>query len=418
MTQPTQAADWEVVYVLANLAPSVDRWITPSEERSNDLLRRGMTLSSDSMAIAPVGDPRVVAAAHANPVVRRLLDVFVDVNGKRLQPAVLIARTQSPVLPEQDAVVAFRNCIALSVIFRSRASWLRDRGAAVVGYSDYFDFHPLLPGRRGLVVDSPAVMAYVSEGARYKAMPSPYVSPSSPTSLWYDSFLYYTLGLEWRRHFETPTDRDAFGRGLFRSLEIAYIASAVPTRHRGSMHEWGLQVAHWISAAEILVNALEGHANEERALSLLGEYDWNEYRPSLRDANRSVHVGRSRTTQSVNVVQHAYDALYRLRNSFLHGNEVRDKDLFPWGKNPGPDGEPPTSIIALAPIVYRTALHAYLSRRHKPRALNDWTNVNDVDPLVIATIMNESDYGDALQAVYGIPDDPISGGQDDSDGSA
>jgi hypothetical protein len=397
-------ANWEVVYVLPNLAPSPDRWVTPADERSTDLLRTGIDLASDSLAIVPSHDPRVRTAAALDPKVARLLDVFVDVTGKKLHPAVLIAREHSPFTWEQDAIVAFRNCVAISVVLRYRAHWLRDKGSMDVGWSDYFDFHPLRVGTHGLVSDSPALTAIVTATGKYQAMPSPFVSATTPTSLWRDGFLYHTLSLEWRRFYEKPVDRTTYGRGLFRSLEIAYVASAAPNKHGGSVYEWGVQVALWVSAIEVLVSALHGGANERLSVELLGEYDWSQFRPSLRDANHAVKLGRKRTVLNVNVVQHACHVLYAVRNKFLHGNEVGENELFPWGVMLGPNGQPPASIIAVAPVVYRTALHAFLSRNYKPRVDEPQGDSTDVDPVLLASVMNEYVYAEALQSAYRIAD--------------
>jgi hypothetical protein len=330
--------------------------------------------------------------------------VFVDERGKKLLPAVLIAREVPTPTLTQEAIVAFRNSIALSVILRNRAWWAKGNDNAHMGWSDYFDFHPLRAGTHGLVSDSPALTSIITERAKHQAMPSPYVTPTTMTALWADGFLYWTLGAEWRRFFEVR-NKTTYGEGLFRSLEIAYVASATPVKHGGSIYEWGVQVALWVSAIEVLVSVLNGKANQLLSLDLLAEYEWGYYRPELQAKNREVTFGRgpSKTVRQLNIVQHACHLLYRTRHKFLHGNKVDNADMYPWGEQLGLNGEPPISIIALAPVIYRIALHTFLSRNHKPN-FNDSTGSTDIDPLLLASVLAENDYADALKAVYKVPD--------------
>jgi hypothetical protein len=396
---------WEVIYVLPNLSPAKDRWNLNGETRPSDLLKTGMTLGSSNLAIVPVHDPRVQAAMADDPNVARLVDVFVDERGKKLHPALLIAREVRTTTLTQEALVAFRNSIALSVILRNRAWWAKGNDNAHMGWSDYFDFHPLRAGTHGLVSDSPALTSIITERAKHQAMPSPYVSATTMTALWADGFLYYTLGVEWRRFFEAPQEKTTYGEGLFRSLEIAYVASATPVKHGGSIYEWGVQVALWVSAIEVLVSVLNGEASQLLSLDLLAEYEWGDYRPELGAKDREITFGRgsSKTVRQLNIVQHACHLLYRTRHKFLHGNKVDNGDLYPWGRQLGPTGEPPISIIALAPVIYRIGLHAFLSRNHKPN-FNESGDSNDIDPLLLASVLVENDYADALKTAYKIPD--------------
>jgi hypothetical protein len=212
------------------------------------------------------------------------------------------------------------------------------------------------------------------------------------------------LSAEWRYYYEESADRTLYGRALFRSLEIAYVASSAPNKHGGSIYEWGVQIALWVSALECLVHGLGIRATKLPVLDLLGEYEWNEYRPSLRMRNRTIALKKQE--RNVNLVEDACHLLYLARNRFLHGNEVGLDALFPWGEEPREGGEPAASLIAVAPVVFRTALHAYLSRHHKPQFdETDWTA--EIDPLLLMSVMGEQAYGDALQQAYRIDDDPL-----------
>lgn len=392
--------------MLPNLAPGESRWRIPPDPAQHDLFEAGLTLGSESLAIVPPHDSRVVRAAHESPAVDRLIGAFVDVTGRPLRPSALISLLDSPVVPELDAVVAFRNCVAMSVVLRNRAAWVEDKGTMDVGWSDYFDFHPLQLAKGGrLIAESPALRSIISSTAKYVATPSPLVSATTPLRLWRDGYLYITLGREWRRFYEKPIDRTDYGRALFRSLELAYVASSAPYKHGGSLFEWGVQIGLWVTAIEVLVSVLRGGANEESVLDLLGQYDWGEYMPELAEPTREVTLGRgSKNKRSVNLIQHACHLLYRARNKFMHGNEVDDRDVYPWGQQPGPFGEPATSIVALAPVIYRTALHAYLWMRH-PLDYDTILGADSDEALIRASVLGEQPYVDAVRIAYSLSDE-------------
>ena len=393
---------WDVIFVLANLAPNPQVW-TEKHGVSTDLFELGASLGSPNLELAPPTDSRVQEAIVANPNIRRLIDSFVDSTGKQLSPTLLITRVREGHQWDLEALVAFRNAIAMSVVLRNRASWLTS-GDMEIGYSDYFDFHPLRLNLQGLVSASPAQTEIISRTAKYLAMPSPYAATTSARRLWLDGFVYTALSVEWRQYYEEHKSKSLYGRALFRSLEIAYVASSAPNKHGGSIYEWGVQIALWVSALECLISGLGVRSSKATVLDLLGEYEWNEYRPSLGTRSRTIRMGESE--RRVNLVEDACHLLYLARNRFLHGNEVGLDALFPWGNEPREDGEPAASLIAIAPIVYRTALHAYLSHHHKPQFDDtDWTAA--IDPLLLMSVMGEQAYGEALQQAYRIDDDPL-----------
>ncbi len=440
-----------MIYVMPNLSPAPDHWSSVEDENSHtNLFWKGVSLESDTVAIVSMHDARVQEAIARDPNVGRLFDAFVDTSLKKLHPSVLIVREDSAFTREGEGLVAFRNCVALGVVLHSRAAWAKGRDHIAGGWSDYFDFHPLQPRANGLISDSPAQLAILTERATHQAMPSPYVSATTVRTLFPDRFLRFTLGAEWRRYYENPTERTKYGRALFRSLEIAYMASASPIKNGGSVYEWGVQLALWVSAIEVLVSALNGRANQWLALDLLGEYDWGVYRPSLRNLDRTIllgrenlktrHAGRTkraipglilhavqflrrlglprageRKARQVNVIQDACHLLYNARHKFLHGDKVGEKVLWPWGREERADGEQPASIATVAPVVYRIALHAFLSRKHKPNyeSMAD----EEADALALSSVFSEFDYAEALTAIYQLPDEHAEGGERDAENS-
>jgi hypothetical protein len=118
----------------------------------------------------------------------------------------------------------------------------------------------------------------------------------------------------------------------------------------------------------------------------------------------------------VNVIQDACHILYNARHKFLHGDKVSEKVLWPWGREERSDGEQPGSIATVAPVVYRIALHAFLSRKYKPKyeSMAD----ADADALALSSVFSEFDYCEALTAIYQLRGDELpEGGEPDTDAS-
>lgn len=407
MQAPPAQSDWDVIFVLPNFSPRNDRWGDPEQPTTN-LLTVGIDLGTDSLAFAPQNDVRVQEAADRDPHTKILLETFVDERGAKLNAAVCIAKRDSTMVRELEAIFSFRNAVALSVVLPNRAAWLTDRGSNEAGWTDMFDFHPLQVGRTGLISSSVAAKSFYSSDRPFQAMGSPHVSASTMLTLYKDAFLYEALGLEWRKYYEEPTERARYGTALFRSLEIAYVAAASPTKHGGSLNEWGVQLALWVSAIEILLHGIgKKDASKEVAIELLGEFEWSRYRPVLADRSRELKFGsgtKERTIQ-VNLLQHACSLLYAARNAFLHGKLITERILYPWGTLAGPHGEAATSVVLTAPIVYRMALRIYLARQHPLRP--EWLTGPQIDPHFVSWLASDSAYGDALVEAYGLEEPSV-----------
>src|SRR5437762_6100158 len=124
-TPSGEEPEWHVIYVMPNLAPTPDSGSKDDEDNHANFFWRGVTLDSDSLAISSAYDARVKRAAARDKKVRRLLSSFVDTNGKKLHPSVLIVRDNSQFVRELEGIIAFRNCVALSVGLKARAAWAR-----------------------------------------------------------------------------------------------------------------------------------------------------------------------------------------------------------------------------------------------------------------------------------------------------
>lgn len=352
---------WEFAFVLPNLVLPVD-----SDDTNPGAFPQGLGLPPDMLRIFP-GEHEVVKALRASsPVVEQILSSFRNEYGKPYYPAVLLFRSAASEQLKRDleAFVAFRNAIAMSVILRGRAGVVVDRSNEVT-WSDTFDFHPVQIGGRGrMILQSPALLSLVSSSQVLQLTHSAYVQIEG-RRLWPDHYLLRALGKAWKRRFTPNPKRDPFGQRLFRSLEVAYQACAVGAKNQGSLHEYGIQIALWVSACEILAWADRRRADLTAVLNLLARYPGMP--ATTRKRFRIKHRGQR---IALSAPQKAYAYLYDARNAFLHGNRVTIDTMVKPSR-----AEESIGLPRVAAIVYRSALAAYLDKRYhiELAGLRNWT---------------------------------------------
>jgi hypothetical protein len=292
---------------------------------------------------------------EVNRTVEQILGAFQDEYGKPYHPAVLLVRseTSKDLKNDLEAYVAFRNAIAMSVVLRGRASVVLDRGSPTGTWSDTFDFHPAqLSGTGRMILQSPALLSLVSDTARLHLTHSAYVQLEG-RRLWLDHYLFWALGKTWARRFAPKPRRDAFSQRAFRSLEVAYQACGVGAKNEASLHEYGTQIALWVSACEILAWPGRRRADLQAVLDLLAGFHGS--RSTMRKRYSIRYRGqRLRLTAP----QRAYTHLYAARNDFLHGNPVGMNTMMRLTRRRD------VSLPRIAAIVYRTALASYLNTRY------------------------------------------------------
>lgn len=373
-------AAWEIVRLLPNLAlpPASDqRWAEPAYAFE----RLALTLRSDCVAIVPPDDPRVLEFADRFPVSRVLLGAFKDAYGHRTSPSVLIARESGPIKRSMDTISAFRNAVAFSFILRASADRVgcAQRGAAT--WSDLFDFHPAQVDRLGSIqIHSAALLHIVGTPEALAFSPSPFVDASFDFRFC-DVGLSELLSKAWHRGYV----RRRMPRGLasvFRSLQVAYQAAAVPVRNAGSLADFGLSVAQWVSALETLLWPVNGRANQYLSLLQLGRLAFED--PRLNARRYTVMFGRK--AMRVSFIQKALTLVYRARNAFLHGEPFSKGDLEPW-RHRG------SNLVLVAAIVYRFALLQQLRVFFPPRPVSD---LADLTPERVISWYTDSVFERAL----------------------
>lgn len=144
-----------------------------------------------------------------------------------------------------------------------------------------------------------------------------------------------------RKNTDTMEDRR-----LFRSINMARTASRMPGGSDATFYDAGRAVALWVSAFEILAH--DGRADLTRVLRLLARAQWNSSRLTPQD-----HVVRHRGhSLQTNIAGTIYEALYRARNDFLHGEPVTPATLRLTKCQ--------RSALLFAAPLFRVALSAYL----------------------------------------------------------
>lgn len=391
MTEPNAATapalddpDWRLYFVLPHLLlppPAVG-----APERFGDY-SGGISFGSGWIALVPPEDPRVVAACRAERAALQLLSGFTDHHNRPVRVSACVLHRGAPArLQQLDAVIAFRNAVALGFLLRGRAMAVDRSGFAGPLWSDQFDFHPATLTDRGrLIIDTPGLRMGFSEKAPFRAMPADGVVPLSGP-LYPDGFLCPAFDAAWTQHFESDdgTDRTA---ALFRSLEVAMMAAALPFRNRGALNDHGVHLALWVSALEILAWAHSGagHASEVAVLDMIGAVEWDGKLGTPRHPWKK--KGEHRTLTSV---QYAAAAMYAVRNDFLHGNRVSPESLL----HDTPDGR--IAVPVVAALIFRTALVAFLA----PPVPFDLSDDADLTALV-ERILESSHYADALRFAIG-----------------
>ena len=314
---------------------------------------------SDFLAIVPHSDSRVQEIALRSHLYRCLIDNFTDQMGSKRYPSILLVREDAPQAVRQiDAVVSFRNLVALSCVIYGRQQSIAGPNVWGTLYTDYFDFYPTTVSEDGT---SARTLSPAWDSFGYPREIRGQTSPGLPSteslgSIEADEQLLQFLMEAWADLYAGSKRFESEGTALFRSLQVAYLAAAMPISNERSIHDYGTKVALWVSAFEILAHPAArggtGKADFERVKDLLEKKSWSKN--ELRECKYSVTF-RGKTF-NVNLIVSLYWDLYRARNDFLHGNPVSFDSLFPFNDV----SRPP--LPGFAPLIYKAALMGYLQQ--------------------------------------------------------
>ena len=321
-------------------------------------------IGNQYIAIVPNDDKRVTAITDESSYAKSLVENFEDQFGSKAYPSLLIMKENTPdFLRDIEPIVGFRNCIALSTIMVGHEHFLTSTSSAYPLYSDYFDLYPITLSRKddGYITRSPSVFGFDNEHQHFKGQTTPGLARFEHLMTKPNNDLFISLEKIWTRRFIRRKKNEWSTTALFRSLEMAYRAAAMPFQNHATIYDYGTGASLWVSALEILSHPRTGNANLLSVIKLIGGYKWENNKVK----RRVYKVKYRRQYYQVNLVQKLYKELYDTRNAFLHGNPVTPRRLRPFGnKNAHP-------ITRFAPLIYKVALLSFLDQfEEKDRA--DW----------------------------------------------
>jgi hypothetical protein len=285
-------------------------------------------IEASHAALVPCSDERLCEAVRLHPTLETFVRAFRDEFGTQIEPAIGMVREDAPTgVKTVTAFGGFRDAICLSAIAAGQSlSLTSKRGGIGIVHSDAFDVFPwfpaLEPGLEKYVRTFTPMLAAMHEVEALQPQCAPALGRRSLSASHIDHPLLRALLARWERCFVSGSEAIE-DRRLFRSLEMARAASKVPGGVDATEHHAGRAVALWVSAFEILAHDGKWSGLKE-VLIRLGEVQWRGAKLKVQD--RQVKIGKKKTFQT-NVAGEVYGHLYRVRNAFLHGEEVTPETL-------------------------------------------------------------------------------------------
>ena len=327
-------SDWVPVAILPNLSG-------------------GEPVEGEVIALVSSNDQRLRAICAAKPKIADLLSRFTDAFGTRLSPVVLIARSDAVGKLSADALLSFRDLAAISIIPYSRSMNVVYRSTNRIVYSNSFWLYPWMIGTddQTFTASTPAFSGF-HEVSLFHGQSSPELPIMQIEEI--DTPLLEALLVCWKRHYLSKR-RLWKDRALFRSLNMAVQAAALPAGVGTTVFDLGRSVALWVSAFEILSHPRTHWAGVATVYPLLEAVTYCDRNVGRR--RYAAPVTKGKKNKGSKEPRRAlpcwvYSQLNQARNHFLHGNPIPKAALSPKGSKDG--------LFWLAPSLYRLALTGFL----------------------------------------------------------
>jgi hypothetical protein len=313
------------------------------------------------MALVPADDGRLMVMAKKHRRFAMYLRRFKTEFGDQVWPSILIRESTSPDRYRSvEALAAFRDAVALSVIPYSWTQTLRFENTTGIRYANWFSFYPWMIDAKydGIVMRSMAQIGY-HEVKALRAQVTPGIAYMPLDRRFIDRPLLDALLQRWAEHFGTDSQRRE-NVALFRSLNMALSASMLPGNVEVTAYDIGRAIALWVSAFEILAHPGNSGVGFKQVYALLERPMWNlsncqvlTYEPY------GFKPGQPKRCLPVWL----YGELNRARNDFLHGEPIPAERLIV------PPGKRPLHLYA-APL-FRMALTGHLDLKMDRRPARD-----------------------------------------------
>ncbi|MGD0585014.1 MAG: hypothetical protein ABSA86_04435, partial [Oryzomonas sp.] len=278
-------------------------------------------IGNDIIKIVPLNDQLVAEIRLRSETFCRFVDSFKDQFGRSSKPSLLFLNSVNK--PDIESLVSFRNILAISSI---SLAWARvlSYGSQFeyFKYSDYFNFYPysLTSDEKYLLAQTPSIRS-LEEVGDFSGQPSPGIAKASSLRDFYDKSLFNELLSKWIELFIKKRSGKWELIALFRSLEMAFRASALPFGNQGTIHDYGASISLWVSAFEILIRPQYKAISYKDVLNMLGTI----YFCSPHLQYKKYRIKTSKKILSLTLVQKTYLEMNYARNNFLHGNPVNSK---------------------------------------------------------------------------------------------
>ena len=278
---------------------------------------------SDFEAVALVGGrhPLQPSVLSSDDNLAAYFSCFTNEFGAPIRPAAIVARRNADpdIRRNIDALTAFTAAVCAAAIISFRSGRIVHNQAFGVGFSEAFDLYPWFPSLADsstVVTISPTGMG-IHDVAELRPQRTPGVMPDSLAVWDLDAPLLEAFKACWIDSFinGNPDKHVA----LFRSLDMARAAMRSPGGIDATIHGIGRVSAFWISAFEILVH--DGFANKRRVHDRLMHSKW--LHRDLQEMTASISFGQNNVADT-NLAGELLDALYNVRNTFLHGNPISE----------------------------------------------------------------------------------------------
>lgn len=306
--------------------------------------------------MASLLDDRLAAAVRQYPPLGDFLSRFYDTHNNRITPSVLLwdAATESDV-PRFDAVCGFRDVVAVSHVLLARAGTMIASHPPAAQWMDSFSLFPWMLTRdhQYIACNTPAVHG-LHDIKSFRGQTTPELVERSLRAYDLDWPLFDALIQKWNEVCLKGADSHAH-TALFRSLNMAFRAGAIPGGMDATTYDYGRSLALWVSAFEILA-----HPGGSGKADLLKVYELLEKAPyEIRKVSDAVHAAyHNRSKQTApkrNLACWLYGEIYQARNDFLHGNPLPPDRLLIKASG--------RHLLNYAPPLFRVALSAALGIR-------------------------------------------------------
>ena len=314
----------------------------------------------------PYKDERITEILSAGTASSILLKGFKTQYGNNVDTCAIIRRVEHPKsLNNYDSILSFRNIFAICSLVRAWTGFSTNNTMSSPAYSDYFNFYPMEPSvdDKSFITTTGALASY-GIPKEFNGQPSPYIGNSLFPPL-PDKDLVKPLLQRWGNMIKEKANIQS-NRNLFRSMEIAYMAMSVPGTQRPTILEYGARIALWVSAFEVLFHPKgKNKVSFSIVANALGKYPLAGSRLKRKSFKLRREINSKRKG---NICQVLLDKLYNSRNDFLHGNPFGENQIFAKVRNNK------TSLIAVAPLLYRIALAVFLDLEYPKSSSLDFNS--------------------------------------------